>query len=151
MIHDRLENHRFYRSIAPQLSQAFDYLLTAPLAELPPGKHTIDGERVFALVNDYTTSPVDMCRFEAHRRYTDLQYMVRGIEQIGVTNAGGLHSVEPYAGERDIEFFHGAGDLITLREGQFAIFFPHDAHQPGIAVDSPQEVRKIVVKVALDD
>jgi YhcH/YjgK/YiaL family protein len=151
VIHDRLENAPLYRILHPRLALAFDFLCTARLAELPSGKQTVDGENVFALVNDYSTQPLDQCRFEAHRRYTDIQYMVSGIERIGVTNVAAVRVTEPHVVERDIAFFAGQGDLLTLSEGTFALFFPHDAHQPGIAVGSPQRVRKIVMKVALQD
>jgi len=149
MILDILSNAGLYRSLHPRLAQALDYLATARLAELPPGKQTIDGDHLFALVNDYCTQPQEKCRFEAHRRYADIQLMVRGVERIGVAQATALTVDEPYAADRDIAFFHGQGDLVTLDEGTFAIFFPHDAHQPGIAVAESLAVRKVVMKVEL--
>lgn len=151
MIYDRLENAYLYRNLHARLARAFDFLLTTDLTQLPSGKQTIDGDCVFALVNDYSTQPYDECRFEAHRRYTDIQYMVSGIEQIGVIHVGSLKTTESYIAERDIAFFAGQGDRMTLSEGTFAVFFPHDAHQPGIAVGQPQQVRKVVMKVALSD
>lgn len=149
MIFDRREHVSFYRPLHPLLSQAFDFLLQTDLNTLAPGKHVLEGEKLFALVNDYTTQPLATCRFESHRRYTDIQWMVRGSERIGVTNVGGLKVTEPYATERDIAFYQASGDLFTLSPGSFAIFFPHDAHQPGVAIGEPEAVRKVVMKVEL--
>jgi YhcH/YjgK/YiaL family protein len=149
VILDHLENAHLYRPLHRRLAQALDFLAATPLADLPPGKLTVDGDELFALVNDYSTQPLEKCRFEAHRRYTDIQHMVCGIEQIGVAEVSTLEVDEPHNEDRDIAFFRGAGDVITLRAGTFAIFFPHDAHQPGIAWGEPLSVRKVVMKVAL--
>jgi YhcH/YjgK/YiaL family protein len=150
MILDRLENASLYRSIHRRFGQAFDFLTSTDLAALPPGRATVQGEELFALVNDYSTQALEKCRFEAHRKYIDIQLMVRGIERIGVADLSTMGHDEPYIAERDVAFFHGQGDPITLREGTFAIFFPHDAHQPGIAVAEPMQCRKVVVKVHID-
>jgi YhcH/YjgK/YiaL family protein len=150
MILDQLGNALLYRPLQARFAKAFDYLASAALANLPAGRQTIQGDELFALVNDYVTQPQEKCRFEAHRRYIDIQLMVRGVERIGVANLSAMKDDEPYVAERDVAFFHGAGDLITLLPGTFAIFFPHDAHQPGIAVAEPVQCRKVVVKVLID-
>ena len=121
-----------YRSLNAGISAGFDYLLSTDLVALPTGQPLID------------------CRFEAHRRYIDIQCMVRGVEQIGVTALSNVALTDEYSPERDIAFYQGVGDFITLRKGSFAIFYPHDAHQPGIAMGVPQTVRKVVIKVALE-
>lgn len=43
-------------------------------------------------------------RFEAHRRYTDIQYVVRGEKRIGVIELERTTVVEPYDSSRDIAF-----------------------------------------------
>ena len=35
-------------------------------------------------------------------------------------------------------------DYLTVKPGMFAIFFPEDAHAPGV---TPDGVRKVIVKV----
>lgn len=150
MIVDQLAHAVLYRSIHKRFGRAFDFLRSTDLSALPSGRQTIQGDELFALVNDYSTQPQEKCRFEAHRRYIDIQLMVRGIEWIAVADLSTMRDDEPYVAERDVAFFHGQGDLITLRERTFAIFFPHDAHQPGIAVNEPVQCRKVVVKVQID-
>ncbi len=149
MIFDRAAHAQLYRSLHPRIAQALDFLANTNLAELPAGRHEVAGDQIFALVNEYTTHPLAHCRFESHRRYTDIQWMVHGQERIGVTNVSGLTVTEPYIAEKDIAFYQASGDLITLLPNTFAIFFPHDAHQPGIACGEPSPVRKIVMKVEL--
>jgi beta-galactosidase beta subunit len=35
-------------------------------------------------------------------------------------------------------------------DGTFVIYFPHDAHMPGLALEKPAGVVKVVVKVLVD-
>jgi YhcH/YjgK/YiaL family protein len=51
----------------------------------------------------------------------------------------------PYNPEKDITFFEGlAESYVDVKPGMFAIFFPQDAHAPGIC---PDGVKKVIVKV----
>ena len=55
-----------------------------------------------------------------------------------------------YSEERDVAFFENSDDVISgvFKNGSFAIFFSHDVHKPGLALDGENgQVRKIVVKV----
>lgn len=149
MIVDLLENAGRYAEIHPLLKAGFDFLRGTDLLTLPAGRHDVQGDRLFALVNDYTTQPAEQVPFEAHRRYTDIQLMVRGIERIGVTPVSTLKPTIPHVDEKDIAFFAGDGDFVSLREGVFAVFFPQDGHQPGVCLDEPMMVRKVVMKVEL--
>jgi biofilm protein TabA len=38
-------------------------------------------------------------------------------------------------------------DVILARAGTFLVFWPEDGHMPGIAVDAPAPVRKVVIKI----
>ena len=50
--------------------------------------------------------------------------------------------------QKDIWFYHGPTDYVSIREGMFAVFFPNDAHAPNIAhPDGCNAVRKCVFKV----
>ncbi|MFR5795436.1 MAG: YhcH/YjgK/YiaL family protein [Christensenellales bacterium] len=41
--------------------------------------------------------------------------------------------------------------FIHATEGCYAVFFPNDAHRPGVCVDGkPLDYRKVVVKVSVD-
>jgi YhcH/YjgK/YiaL family protein len=45
----------------------------------------------------------------------------------------------------------GREDFFRIPQGTFVILFPQDAHMPGIAVSTPQPVKKFVVKVAIGE
>jgi YhcH/YjgK/YiaL family protein len=151
MILDTLSNASFYRGLPAGLVAALDFLQATDLAALPLGKTVIDGERLYALVQEYSPKPAEMGKFEAHRRYWDVQYVARGVERIGYSHLARMTVSEPHSEERDVAFFTGPGDWLYVPAGTFAIFGPSDVHMPGVAVDAVAEslVSKIVVKVDL--
>ena len=148
MIIDQLKNAPFYFSVAKGLATAFHYLQNTDLTKVPPGKYEIDGSNVYALVQEYETKSKEMGRWEAHRRYLDVQYVFKGVEQIGYANLEQLQAGE-YDEAKDFWALSGEGNLFVVRAGTFVILAPQDGHMPGIAVSSPQPVKKIVVKVRM--
>jgi YhcH/YjgK/YiaL family protein len=98
-------------------------------------------------VQQYQTKPLAEGKWESHRKYIDVQYVEEGVERIGWTPVAGLTVTEPYDEAKDIAFYQGDGDFVTVPAGSFVILFPDDAHMPGIAVDKPSPVKKVVVKV----
>ena len=149
MIVDRLEHWSFYTGLPPRIVRALEFLRDTDLAALSLGRHALDGDRLFALVQEYTTKPPEACQWEAHRRYCDVQFVARGVERIGVANIGPMEVVTPYDADKDVAFFRGDGDFVTLPAGTFAIFAPHDVHRPGLTAGSPVSVLKIVLKAAV--
>ena len=151
MISDTIENAASYRDLSPRIAAAFDFLQQPDLGSLQHGKHVIDGERVFAMIQQYTTRPREQCFWESHRKYTDVQFIQAGLEAIGWSPIQRMKLIKPYDAEKDLQVLDGEGQIIELRAGQFAIFMPHDVHMPCLAAASgAQTVRKIVVKVAVD-
>ena len=83
MIVDRLGNRSVDAHVPQRVRQALEYLRTTDMAAAALGRHDIDGDRLFALVQEYKTRPAADCVWEAHRRYVDVQYIVRGAERMG--------------------------------------------------------------------
>lgn len=147
MILDRLENASLYSSLSPNLQKGFDFLNSADLSALPPGRHEIDGNNVFALVSEYDSKAHEDCRLEVHRNYTDIQYIVAGREAIGYALLGNQEVLVPFSEEKDIAFYKGENSPLILEAGMFAVFFPHDVHRPCMQINGPVKVKKVVVKV----
>jgi YhcH/YjgK/YiaL family protein len=96
----------------------------------------------------YETKPVIQARFEAHRRYIDIQTIWSGEELIYVSGLKGLKSLAPYDSEKDIEFFSFLGSAaLLMKPGIAAVLFPSDAHAPSILSGKSGIVAKTVVKV----
>lgn len=149
MIIDHIDNAGIYAGLSKNISSALTFFQTTDLGRLAPGKYEIEGESIYAIVDQYTTKQKDAGRLETHHRYIDVQYVVQGMELIGYANTRYLKP-EPYEAARDVQLHEGRVDFLLLREGMFAIMMHDDAHMPGIAVDAPQTVKKIVVKVAVE-
>ena len=133
------------------LERAFEYLSRADLASLPLGRTDIEGDDVYVLISEGETKPPEQVRFEAHRRYIDIQLVVLGQEAIGVVPLAGLATVEPYDAAKDIAFFAAPRESapLELRAGEFAVFTPADGHRPSLHLDGPHVSRKAVVKVSV--
>jgi biofilm protein TabA len=159
MILDTLDNAGLYYSLSPRIARALKFLSEARTSRLEPPlpaadaalRHPIDGDDNFAVIQRYRARAPRKAFFEAHRRYIDVQYVVEGIEAIAVCNIKGMRKVAAYDAERDFIKLAPRKQLpcsINVPAGHFAIFFPHDAHMPALAIKGmPSGVKKIVVKV----
>ncbi|MBX9791636.1 MAG: YhcH/YjgK/YiaL family protein [Pirellulales bacterium] len=151
MILDVLARHARYRRWLPGLGPAFGFLQQRAKPPLAEGRYEIDGERMFALVARYETRDFASALPEAHRRYVDVQYLVSGRETIYWTPLEDVATVaKPYDLERDIVFFarNSLARPFELAAGQFAVFFPDDAHEPNCHCGPPAQVHKVVVKIS---
>ncbi|MEX0774519.1 MAG: YhcH/YjgK/YiaL family protein [Phycisphaeraceae bacterium] len=149
MILDHLSKYAAYAGLAPRLMRALCWLNDANLADLALGRHDLDGDNLFALVEEYDTRPVDQCKWEAHRKYMDVQYVIAGVERMGWAGLAAMREVTPYDAQKDLAFYQGQGDFVTVHAGMFAIFMPQDVHMPVVAPGMITHVRKIVIKAAV--
>jgi len=150
MIIDRVENAHRYSALGGRMGRALQYLRDTNLAALEQGRLELDGRRLYILVNDYLTKRQEEGRWEAHARYIDLQVVAAGAERIGYVPATRLEA-GPYDEEKDMTWLSGSGPLLPLLPGDFMLLWPGEAHMPGIALDEPAPVRKVVIKIAVDD
>jgi YhcH/YjgK/YiaL family protein len=152
MITSTLNQLHWYKIISPNFEKAIQYALDTDFARLETGKYPVDGDNVFAIVNEYTTKPSFECDPESHRDYADIQIVITGAEKFGYTPLTDQPASTPYNPEKDVALYAlAAEDLnyLTLPAGQFIIFFPSDIHQPEVFVHQPALVKKVVMKVAL--
>ena len=150
MIIDRLANPVPLFQLPSRLARALDYLRANDLRSVPLGRHDLDGDRLFALVQEYTTRAEDQCVWEAHRKYIDVQFVARGVERMGYAGIAQMREREAYDSARDVAFFEPGSEFVTIRAGMFAIFGPEDVHSPCHAAGQPGLVRKVVIKAMLD-
>lgn len=141
--------------VAPSagIEKALDFLKSKRHQELPDGRIDIDGDKVYALVQSYESKMErDKPTFEAHRKYIDIQYVASGIEILGWAPLDTVTITVPYDQEKDALLGVVPVDEWTpvrFTAGQVIILYPTDAHAPSLAVDQPEIVKKIVMKIAL--
>jgi YhcH/YjgK/YiaL family protein len=148
MIYDVLENTKLYSSITHSLGRAFSFLLSNDLASLKPGRMEIEGDLIYVLVQEYMTKPESAGKWEAHKRYIDVQYLVSGSEYVGFSPISKM-TLGDYNPQKDFQALKGIGQKIQLIAGSFMVFFPQDAHMPGLTNGFDTPVKKIVVKCAI--
>ena len=147
MIADNIKNRRLYETAHPLFSQAFDFIKKYLAEPMPVGKYEILGDAFFAMVQEYD-SKTD-AKMEVHDKYIDLQFIIEGDEKMLWAEREGLPIITPFPEGKDTEIV-GEGDApsaFILHAGDFAIFYPSDAHKPGLAVTDPAPVKKIVLKI----
>jgi YhcH/YjgK/YiaL family protein len=152
MILDVLAQHRRYLSLHLRFPAAFAWLAAADWTAIADGRHPIQGDDLFAIVESGPSKDPATRRFESHRAYLDIQVNLAGGERMGWCPAAGLPVVEDFRPDNDIRFHAPPAEAaqVLVRPGWFAIFWPEDAHMPFLHPDGGQvAVRKAVLKVRL--
>ncbi len=146
MINDSIKNIRKYSNISENICKFIENLST----DIECGRHQLDGEN-YVNVELYETKPPESGVFESHKKYIDIQIILKGTERIDFVDTDKLSVDTPYSPEKDIVFYKSenviAGKVI-LEESQFAVFYPGEAHMPQLNSGSlPVSVKKAVVKI----
>lgn len=134
-----------------KIKTALQFLQTTDFSEVNPGRYILD-ESTYYNVDIYMPKKIEDGKFESHRKYIDVQYIAMGEERIYVSDIQNLIVTEPYDEDKDVVFYEnsGRGRKMTLHSGEYAIFYPEDGHMPSIATETPQQVKKVVVKVLVE-
>lgn len=153
MIYNEIEAlHQLAEKPDSYFKCALEFLEKVQKEGIADGRYEILGDKVYANVESYETRVFANTRYEAHKNYIDIQYMISGAEEIGVADENVLDVEEDYDPDRDIAFYKesSAGKRYSITDGQFLVFFPEDAHRPCIAVnETPAKVQKMVIKIAV--
>jgi YhcH/YjgK/YiaL family protein len=115
------------------------------------GRTEIDGDRLYASVSTYDTGSREERRFEAHKKYIDVQVVLEGEESIDVSLGKDHPILEAYDEKKEVMFLTPPKEFASLvmKPGHFAVFYPQDVHRPGCNLRDKRRVRKIVVKVQI--
>ncbi|GAU76477.1 YhcH/YjgK/YiaL family protein [Fusibacter sp. 3D3] len=145
MIIDQWHNIHFYKP----LIQNFDKGLKAireQMEKLETGRYEFEGG--FFMVQKGETKPMSEGLFEAHRKYIDIQIIVKGSEEIAWEELADLTVEIPYNPEKDAEYLAGeTKHHMLISEGMFYIAYPHDGHRPVRHTEIPLTFTKIVLKL----
>ena len=151
MIKNSLKYTKNYYNLSEKIKLGLEFLETHDLKAMENGKYKILGEDVFINIQEYTSKPETDGKWEAHRKYIDIQVLIKGTEKIGVGEIQDFTTTEAYDEEKDVEFLttNSSQQFITMRENDYIILYPYDVHMPQISIDKPTAVKKAVVKVSL--
>lgn len=146
MIIDSLKNSAAIEGLNPYFKKIFDYVKSHDLLTAAPGKITIDGDNAYIMVSEVQGREKTAALLETHNRYIDIQILLKGEEGFGWKSRTALEEgKDTYNATDDICFYREEAKLyFTLSVGEFAVFFPEDAHAPCIGSGT---IKKLVAKV----
>jgi YhcH/YjgK/YiaL family protein len=126
--------------------EAFEFLADN-LEAKEPGKYEIAGDNVYAIITEQPSKTPEMAKWEAHEKFIDIQYVIKGEEKIGITPLSTATLSKPYDETNDYSNYEADGPLYSAKPGTFFLFFPDDVHRPNILVEGFDVVKKVVIKV----
>jgi biofilm protein TabA len=149
MVVDKIKNAKLYQGLGERLAQGLKLIQAPLICNKKPGEYKVDGDKLYYIVQGYTTKDKGDVRFEAHRDYIDIQAVIDGAETIGWAPTDTLEVSEPYT--PDVCFYRDPSVYTELRlaQGMFAIFYPSDAHKPCYDYQKKGLSLKVVVKVKI--
>jgi len=139
MIYDKIENAHLYARLSPGLTRAFEVLLDESLTHKDDGGYEIDGDRLYGLVQRYTTRLAEKCNLEAHKKYIDVQLIVSGEEIIRHAHSDDLEVRRAHDEATDKVLYEPREKMSSIRLGarMFAIFFPTTLRCPVFRAIAP--------------
>lgn len=144
MVIDDLTHLKDYTGLLPTLETVIRFLNSHDLQALSDGRFELDADGHFMNLQTIAPKASGQAVLEAHRQMIDIQIPLTGDEMMGYAPIGKLKAA-PYDETKDISFYEEKPELLfTVKKGMFAIFFPQDAHAPGIASDT---IKKAVFKI----
>ncbi|MGP1537408.1 YhcH/YjgK/YiaL family protein [Bacteroides heparinolyticus] len=130
MVYDKIDNIETYKGLSEDIYEGLKFLKNTT-SDLTCGMHEIN-PRVKAIVSEYDTKPVNENGYEAHRKFIDIQYLLKGSEKNCFFPIEKLKETKPYKEEIDASFYEADVPVqeLMLGEGYFAVYWPQDGHMP---------------------
>lgn len=138
---------KLYKANPILWKKAFQWMKDTDLEAIDPGTYVIEEGNLKAIVSDAPAPEIEQVKWEAHKYFSDIQYIVRGKALMGVAPVSEASVSEAYDSDSDVAFYTTEGEYYTAESGTFFIFTPEDAHRPGIRVEGFDTVKKVVIKV----
>ena len=146
MIIDTIENLGKYVALNPLFADVIEFLKNNDLRTMEEGKYPIKDKNLFLSVQVAKQRTKESAFIETHIEMVDIQIPISCAETYGYSPLCDLPEFE-YDAEMDMTKY---GDTkpqtyVTIKPGQFVIFFPQDGHAPCI-IDE-QEIKNVIFKV----
>ena len=149
MVYDKIDNIETYKGLSEDIYEGLKFLKNVT-PELANGVHEIN-PRVKAIVSEYETKAVNENGYEAHKKFIDIQYLLKGTEKNCCLPIEKLKETKPYNEEIEAAFYEAEipPQELMLGDGYFAIYWPQDGHMPCLNINEAKSVKKIVIKVEI--
>ena len=142
-----VEFERQYEANPALWDKVFKFLGDSKLATLAPGKYPIEGTDAYAMIAAGPPKNIDDVKWESHRKFIDLQYVIEGKVKLGVSPISEATITVPYDESRDAANYTAEGKYYVATPDEFFLFFPQNVHRPDIKIDGYDTLKKLVIKV----
>ncbi|MDL2217443.1 YhcH/YjgK/YiaL family protein [Christensenellaceae bacterium OttesenSCG-928-M15] len=147
MVFDHIQNRHLYKGLSAGIQTALAYFAQYDAQTHEATPITIAGGFTVNRAA-YVTAQKPQPLLEAHQQFIDVMFMAQGEEALYY-----LPLSQAAMGGYDAAIDASLGALLKnatrfhLSAGQFAIFYPQDAHCPGQLYDMPSDVKKLIAKI----
>ena len=152
MIVAKVESKKQTPAFYGRLNSAMDFIRNARPEKMADGRYELS-DGMYCLVQRYHSRRDSEVRYEMHKKYADIQYIVSGRERL-LQTFGPLAEAEPFREDADIGAYEdGEAENITyLCAGEFVLYLPGEYHKPSLCFDgvNTDEVVKLVVKIPME-
>ena len=154
MITGKTDDLPLFFALHPAFEYIHRFMVEFSGCPKPDGNYTVVEGRIKVSISTYNTAQPQLRKLEAHKKFCDVQVVLRGRERIEyapLCDCGKMIS-EEYSRGGDIAFYADPENIssIVLENGSFAVFRPEDAHKPCLQVAGESEtVTKAVFKFTL--
>lgn len=138
---------RQYESNKEMWDKVFRFLGDGKLSTLAPGRYPVDGDNAYATITLGAPKNLDDSKWESHRKYIDLQYVIMGKVKLGVCPLPLAQVTEPYNEKKDAAHYNADGKYYTATPKNFFLFFPENVHRPDIKLKGFDTLKKLVIKI----
>lgn len=137
-----------YKNIEDRVQYAISYIKKLDTNSLVSGKYIVN-EDFYYSVQEYQTKEFKDCVLESHKKYIDVQFIVKGREKFALEDISRLKLKTEYKESEDVMFWQVPSRMcnVTLHEGDYIVVYPENAHMGAIKESGLENVIKIVGKV----
>ncbi|EJR0962160.1 YhcH/YjgK/YiaL family protein [Vibrio parahaemolyticus] len=113
------------------------------------GKYELSHQGAFVVLVSANTEPLESRKAEYHKEYIDVQIVKSGEEKLGYSNHLSEDKLALVRLNNDVDFLRDVEQeqFVSLRAGDFAVFYPNQVHRPLCAVEEPCKVTKAIIKI----
>jgi biofilm protein TabA len=141
---------RLRNVLPPAIVRGIEALQEVDLVSLETGRHDLEGDDLFYVVQNAVPRTVEEIRPEAHFVYTDIHITISASERysFSLPEAGLATTEKPVAGS-DVAYYPAPTNesFFKLDPGAFVVFWPGELHRTCLALNDKAIFRKVVIKV----
>ena len=150
MIIGKLKDLKRYLGLSKEIDEAINYTINTDLLALENGRYELND---YLVVNRQQYIGKTDPFAESHKKYLDLQIVLKGKERLGYADIANpsVRVMEEYNSEIDLAKYYVDDECFYLMsETSFALIFPEDIHRPGMRV-CDEMIEKVVIKIKIEE